>query len=145
MNWRGRPLTSHQVIVDLIGATTTTTGLTVHCVLDTDQYPTGIKYTAKARRRPADHPPRLPRRVELHRRADTPEDYLDYFFARPKGQAIGYGLSVTVWPADSSAAMASVYRSVFTEDVVGVIGRHCEDRDACGGQGLSDRAEDTRQ
>jgi transposase len=47
MNWRGRPLTSHRMIVDLISNTTTTTGLTVHCVLDTDQYPTGIKYTAK--------------------------------------------------------------------------------------------------
>ena len=35
------------MIVDLIGNTTTTTGLTVHCVLDTDQYPTGITYTAK--------------------------------------------------------------------------------------------------
>ncbi|HZE16963.1 MAG TPA: ISAzo13 family transposase, partial [Mycobacterium sp.] len=47
MNWRGRPLKSHRMIVDLIGNTTTTTGLTVHCVLDTDQYPTGITYTAK--------------------------------------------------------------------------------------------------
>ena len=47
MNWRGRPLKTHQVIVDLIGNTTTTTGLTVHCELDTDPYPTGIKYTKK--------------------------------------------------------------------------------------------------
>jgi transposase len=47
MNGRGRPLQTHQIIVDLIGNTTTTTGLTVHCVLDTDQYPTGIKYTMK--------------------------------------------------------------------------------------------------
>jgi transposase len=47
MNWRGRPLRSHQIIVDLISNTTTTTGLTVHCVLDTGQYPTGIKYTRK--------------------------------------------------------------------------------------------------
>ena len=47
MNWRGRPLRTHQIIVDLIGNTTTTTGLTVHCVLDTDEYPTGIKYTTK--------------------------------------------------------------------------------------------------
>jgi hypothetical protein len=47
MNWRGRPLTTHQTIIDLISNTTTTTGLTVHCVLDTDQYPTGIKYTKK--------------------------------------------------------------------------------------------------
>jgi len=48
MNWRGRPLITHQVIVDLISNTTTTTGLTVHCVLDTGRYPTGIKYTSKA-------------------------------------------------------------------------------------------------
>jgi transposase len=47
MNWRGRPLTTHQVIVDLISNTTTATGLTVHCVLDTDQFPTGIRYTSK--------------------------------------------------------------------------------------------------
>lgn len=45
MNWRGRPLISHQVIVDLIAATTTITGLTVQCVLDTAEYPIGIKYT----------------------------------------------------------------------------------------------------
>jgi hypothetical protein len=45
MNWRGRPLISHQVIVDLIAATTTITGLTVQCVLDTNEYPIGVKYT----------------------------------------------------------------------------------------------------
>jgi hypothetical protein len=47
MNWRGRPLTTHQVIVDLIANTTTATGLTVHCVLDTGQYPLGATYTDK--------------------------------------------------------------------------------------------------
>lgn len=47
LNWRGRPLKTHQIIVDLINATTTSTGLTVHCVLDTGQYPTGITYTNK--------------------------------------------------------------------------------------------------
>ena len=47
MNWRGRPLKSHQIIVDLISATTTATGLTVRCTLDTRQYPTGISYTDK--------------------------------------------------------------------------------------------------
>ena len=47
MNWRGRPLETHQIIIDLISATSTATGLTVHCELDTDQYPTGIKYSAK--------------------------------------------------------------------------------------------------
>ena len=45
MNWRGRPQTSHQVIVDLIAATTTRTGLTVTAAPDTSTYPTGIKIT----------------------------------------------------------------------------------------------------
>jgi Rhodopirellula transposase DDE domain len=43
MNWRGRPLTSHDVIVNTIAATTTSTGLTVHAELDTSTYPSGIK------------------------------------------------------------------------------------------------------
>ena len=43
MNWRGRPLTSHEVIVQTIAATTTRTGLTVQAELDTSAYPKGIK------------------------------------------------------------------------------------------------------
>jgi hypothetical protein len=43
MNWRGRPLTSHEVIVQTITATTTRTGLTVAAELDTSTYPRGIK------------------------------------------------------------------------------------------------------
>ena len=42
MNWRGRPLTSHEVVLNTIAATTTTTGLKVEAVLDTGSYPTGI-------------------------------------------------------------------------------------------------------
>jgi len=42
-NWRGKPLVSHQVIVQLIAATTTKAGLTVRCELDTNSYPAGIK------------------------------------------------------------------------------------------------------
>jgi hypothetical protein len=42
MNWRAKPLVSYRVIVDLISATTTTTGLTVHCELDESLYPKGI-------------------------------------------------------------------------------------------------------
>jgi hypothetical protein len=45
MNWRGKPLVSHQVIVQLIGSTTTETGLKVCCELDESQYPKGIKVT----------------------------------------------------------------------------------------------------
>jgi hypothetical protein len=43
MNWKGRPLTSHQVIVQSIAATTTRTGLRVHAELDTDSYEAGIR------------------------------------------------------------------------------------------------------
>ncbi|GAY11000.1 mobile element protein [Pseudonocardia sp. N23] len=43
MNWRGRPLTSHEVIVESIAATTTTSGLRVHAELDTTPYATGVK------------------------------------------------------------------------------------------------------
>src|SRR4051794_24300088 len=42
MNWRGRPLTSHQVVLNTIAATTTSTGLRVEAVLDEGAYPTGI-------------------------------------------------------------------------------------------------------
>jgi len=47
MNWRGRPLTSHEVIIETIGAVTTRTGLTVQAALDTDAYPKGIRITDK--------------------------------------------------------------------------------------------------
>jgi hypothetical protein len=42
-NWRGRPLSSLEVIVELIANTTTATGLRVQAELDTNRYPTGIK------------------------------------------------------------------------------------------------------
>ena len=45
LNWRGKPLTSHEVIVNLIAHTTTQTGLTIRAALDTHCYPTGIKVT----------------------------------------------------------------------------------------------------
>jgi transposase len=42
-NWRGRPLSSHEVIVQTIAATTTRTGLRVHAQLDTNTYDTGVR------------------------------------------------------------------------------------------------------
>jgi transposase len=44
-NWRGKPLVSHEVVVNLIGATTTTTGLTVRTALDPNVYPAGLSVT----------------------------------------------------------------------------------------------------
>ena len=43
MNWRGRPLTSHEVVVQLIAATTTRSGLSVQAELDEGVYPKGVK------------------------------------------------------------------------------------------------------
>jgi Rhodopirellula transposase DDE domain len=43
LNWRGRPLTSHDVIINTIAAVTTATGLTVTAVLDRGRYPTGTQ------------------------------------------------------------------------------------------------------
>ncbi len=45
MNWAGQPLTSHEVVVELIGATKTRTGLRVRAKRDTRTYPTGVKVT----------------------------------------------------------------------------------------------------
>ena len=44
-NWRGRPLTTYQTVVNLIANTTTKTGLTVRCELDPNLYPTKTKLT----------------------------------------------------------------------------------------------------
>jgi transposase len=42
-NWRGKPLVSHETVVNLIAATTTRTGLTVRSELDTNDYPAGLR------------------------------------------------------------------------------------------------------
>jgi transposase len=42
-NWRGQPLTSHEVVVNLIGATKTKTGLKIKSILDENKYETGKK------------------------------------------------------------------------------------------------------
>jgi len=44
-NWRGKPLLTHQVIIQLIAATKTETGLTAQCRLDENDYPKGLKIT----------------------------------------------------------------------------------------------------
>jgi hypothetical protein len=46
-NWRGQPLTSHEIIVNLIGATTNSSGLTVHAELDTHAYPKGTEVSTE--------------------------------------------------------------------------------------------------
>jgi transposase len=47
-NWRGRPLYSREVVVNLIGATTTDTGLRIQAALDDNDYPAGVKVSDAA-------------------------------------------------------------------------------------------------
>lgn len=47
MNWRGRPLLTHEVVVNLIGSTTTRQGLTVRATHDHNKYPRGLKIPDK--------------------------------------------------------------------------------------------------
>ena len=46
-NWRGKPLVNHEVIINLISATTTNNGLRVESQLDTNLYPKGINISDK--------------------------------------------------------------------------------------------------
>jgi transposase len=55
-NWRGHPLTSHEVIVNLIANTTTTKGLRIQAQLDDGHYPTGVKVPDKEMEALALHP-----------------------------------------------------------------------------------------
>lgn len=48
LNWQGQPLVSYETVVNLIGATRTTTGLRVKATLDPKVYPTGIKISNAA-------------------------------------------------------------------------------------------------
>jgi hypothetical protein len=49
MSWRAKPLISYRAIVNLISATTTRTGVTVHFELDSNRYPKGIEVSDQER------------------------------------------------------------------------------------------------
>ena len=73
MNWRGRPLESHEVILEMIGATRTRTGLRVQAERDTGSYPTEIKVTNKQMKNlTAHHSVRVPPGLELQHRTRLP-------------------------------------------------------------------------
>jgi hypothetical protein len=64
-NSRGRPLVSREVVVNLIGNTTTETGLSIRSELDEESYPTGRKVTDEQIKGLSDQEREVPRRVEL--------------------------------------------------------------------------------
>ena len=47
MNWRGRPLASHEVVINLISPTTNKSGIEINAELDKNKYQTGIKISKK--------------------------------------------------------------------------------------------------
>ena len=69
MNWRAKPLVSYQVIIDLIRATTTKTGLKVVCELDDNLYPKGVVVSDWGTGRGKHGPRRFSRGMELHHQA----------------------------------------------------------------------------
>jgi len=66
LNWRGRPLTSHEVVVQTIAATQTRGGLRVQAALDLSDYPTGVAVQQGADGGLAAGTARHTRRLELH-------------------------------------------------------------------------------
>ena len=61
LTWKGQPLINYETVVNLIGATTTKSGLRVKAVLDTNEYQTGVKVSNSqmeelALRRHSTHP-----------------------------------------------------------------------------------------
>src|ERR1035438_8211498 len=66
INWRAKPLISRQVVIDLITATTTSTGLKVYARLDENEYPTKIKVTDEQLAAIQLQPDNFHPRVELH-------------------------------------------------------------------------------
>ena len=68
----GAAVVSHQVIVQLIAATTTKAVLKVRCELDQNTYPAGIKVPRRRNRGRQSYPSRLPRRMELYCQPKNP-------------------------------------------------------------------------
>ena len=70
-NWRGKPLESLEIIINLIAGTTTNMGLKVYARLDTSYLPERRRSSGRGVRRDQHPPPRLPRRMELHHKPFT--------------------------------------------------------------------------
>ena len=82
-NWRGKPLVSHKVIIQLIAATSTGKGLTVTCDLDRSRYPTRYQNLQNRIGRYQHRAPLLPRRMELYHRATAARWMMWLFRLRP--------------------------------------------------------------
>ena len=82
-NWRGRPLVSHEVVVNLIGGTTTQGGLAIRSELDEADYPTGREVTDEQMDRLSIKRERVSWRVELQLAPQIRRERLIYFGENP--------------------------------------------------------------
>jgi hypothetical protein len=99
LNWPGRPLTSHQVIVDLIANTSTATGLSVRRP-GHRPVPDRHQLQRQRHRRATPGPTRLPRRLELHPAASRHAIATGlYFFASPRLEPARYPCGSRIWIA----------------------------------------------
>ena len=87
-NWRGKPLLTHQVIVQLIASTTTRTGLTVQCRLDRSAYAKRVQGVRCRDGHPQSSARRVSRRLELHHQATTAHRLTRLFGLRPLEEAV---------------------------------------------------------
>ncbi len=88
-NWRGKPLVSYLVIVQLIASTTTDTGLTVACRLDENDYEKGIKVTDAEMATLNIHPPLSTANGTYTIAPRPPDGRCDYSGSGTKQRAIG--------------------------------------------------------
>ena len=72
MNWRGKPLVSLETIINLIAATTTSTGLKVYARLDDGTYPDKISVPDTEIKAVNLHGDTVPSRMELHHQTGAP-------------------------------------------------------------------------
>ena len=97
-NWRGKPLISHEVIVNLIAATTTKAGLKVRALIDSNLYPAGLKVSDQQVAAPRSGARPLPWGMELQNLAPCPCQLIQLFCDRPLASAAGSSGSGWAWP-----------------------------------------------
>ncbi len=125
-NWRGKPLVSHAVIVQLIANTTTDTGLTVACRLDDNTYVKGLKVSDAEMATLNVHPAnfrRHPRQEARRGRAGEPAPSAARRAARSQAcleQGRGLGPAWVLWIRHGGSSGTSVLRPQRTDTLPSV-------------------------
>ena len=103
LNWRGRPLETHEVIINLIASTTTSTGLKVYAQLDRALLPHPHHSHRRTARRREHHPTRIPRRLELHHQPLTKKVVSPYGHGDPPVGGCLIGITARIGPVSTGS------------------------------------------